>query len=277
MNLSHSIEVHLLYGSIVWVAAWLLTSMQRGTATTKYWIWVATSLNFVLPLSVIPGRFWPSRVAWFTPMSIVNRFSINARIAALLVVVWLAGAAVMLIRLCLRINAQRRDHRNPSVVGLLRPRISLHEGIGRLLTERELDAVLLHEVRHAKRRDNLIGLIHEAGLCFLWFHPFVWITSSRLALYRELSCDEYVAQSEDLVSALAKLASPEHASLLQASASSFISQRLERLASDQPKQTHRAASAMLAIAFGMVVLAAVVGPIADTAAAYACALTHATR
>jgi Zn-dependent protease with chaperone function len=281
MSASHSIEVHLLYGSIVWVAAWLLTSMQRGTATTKYWIWVATSLNFILPLSAVPGRFWPSRVAWFTPMNVTDKFALSARAAALLSALWLLGAVVMLTRLSMRIYADRRDpRRNPSVVGLLRPQISLPEGIDRLLTQRELDAVVIHEVRHAKRRDNLIGLFHEVSLCLLWFHPLVWITSSRLALYRELSCDESVtrrAHSADLVSALAKLASPEQASLLQASASSFITQRLVRLTSDQPRLTHRAANTILAVAFGAILLAAAVGPMAQAAAEYACFLTHGAR
>jgi hypothetical protein len=58
-------------------------------------------------------------------------------------------------------------------------------------------------------------------------------TGSRLALYRELSCDESVipnAHGGDLVSALAKLASPEEPFLLQATASSLISHRLARLA-----------------------------------------------
>jgi len=30
--------VHLLYASMVWLAAWILTSIPRGSATTKYWI-----------------------------------------------------------------------------------------------------------------------------------------------------------------------------------------------------------------------------------------------
>jgi Zn-dependent protease with chaperone function len=279
MSVSHSIEVHLLYGSIVWVAAWLLTSMRGGTATTKYWIWVATSINFLLPLSAVPGRFWPSRVAWFTPLNVTDKLALSARAAEFLSALWLLGAVVMLTRLSMRIYADRRNpRRNPSVVGLLRPQISLPEGIDRLLTARELNAVVIHEVRHAKRRDNMIGLVHEVGLCFLWFHPLVWMTSSRLALYRELSCDESVAQRAhggDLVTALAKLASPEHASLLQATASSFISQRLARL--DKPQRTHYAANALLAIVFGAVLLAAVVGPAAQAAAAYACALTHSTK
>ena len=63
-------EIHLVYASIVCVAAWLLTSLPRGSATQKYWIWVATSINFLLPFSAIP---LPVRIstasgkAWTTP------------------------------------------------------------------------------------------------------------------------------------------------------------------------------------------------------------------
>ena len=56
-------------------------------------------------------------------------------------------------------------------------------------------AVLLHEATHARRRDNLIRLFQELVLCAVWFHPLAWVTSSRLALYRELSCDESVVES----------------------------------------------------------------------------------
>src|SRR5882724_6625630 len=49
----YDVGVHLFFASLVWFAAWTLTSMMRGTATAKYWIWVATSLNFVLPLGAV--------------------------------------------------------------------------------------------------------------------------------------------------------------------------------------------------------------------------------
>src|SRR5437016_2215651 len=98
-RVSHSIEIHLLFATIVWLAAWLLTSMQRGTATTKYWIWVGTSLNFILPLSAVPGRFWPSRLSWFTPSNVIdgaaNRISLSEPAIAMLWLVWTLGAAVM--------------------------------------------------------------------------------------------------------------------------------------------------------------------------------------
>jgi bla regulator protein blaR1 len=307
-RVSHSIEIHLLYASIVWLAAWLLTSMQRGTATTKYWIWVAASVNFILPLSAVPERFWPARLWWFTPRSVILSAGNGIRLSTpgftVLWVVWSLGAAVMLTRLCFRIHADHRDHqatcrpepgflahgvpvrfvanrRCPAVDGILSPHISLPDGIDRLLTEDELNAVLIHELRHAKRRDNLIRLIHEVSLCGLWFHPLVWITGSRLALYRELSCDESVMQrafGADLISALAKLATPEDALLLQSTASSFISDRLTRLVAAEPQRTHLAANTMLALIFGAVLLAAALGPVAQAAANARCdATSHAPR
>jgi beta-lactamase regulating signal transducer with metallopeptidase domain len=156
------------------------------------------------------------------------------------------------------------------VDGVLHPYISLPIGIDRLLSEHELNAVLIHELTHARRRDNLIRLIHEVSLCVLWFHPLVWIAGSRLALYRELSCDESVIQSahgEELVSALAKLANPEKALLLQASASSFISHRLARLAAP-PQPTYRAASMVLSSVFGAVLLWGICGTVAHTACCF---------
>ena len=298
VRIAHSLEIHLFYASVVWLAAWLLTSMQRGSATTKYWIWVATSVNFLVPLSVIPDRFWPSRVSWFTPqLGPIARYTIalSATATAVVCVVWSVGAVLMFTRLCLRFHNDRRDaqsaetsflthgvpvrfaadRRGPAVNGLLRPFISLPHGIERFLTEPELNAVLLHELRHAKRRDNLIRLLHEVSLCALWFHPFVWITRSRLALYRELSCDESVLQRErgdDLLSALAKLANPEDPLLLQATASSFLSRRLACLTVAQ--RASAVANTMLTLVFGAVLLAGTVGPIAQAAASYACALTH---
>jgi beta-lactamase regulating signal transducer with metallopeptidase domain len=129
----------------------------------------------------------------------------------------------------------------------------------------------MHEVTHARRRDNLIRLIYELGLCALWFHPLIWIAGSRLALYRELSCDESVIQSArsgDLISALAKLANPEKGILLQATASSFIGHRLARLASGQPQRTYRTTSALLSVVFGVALVGGVFGTIAHTACCF---------
>lgn len=289
------VGVHLLYASLVWLAAWTLTSIVRGTATTKYWVWVATSLNFVLPLGAMLDKSLAAHLSWAKPLGMIGDAGLRiADNATMVGAVWLLGTMLMAGRLFWRIRADRRDAQDgqgatdskrnflvqgtpvrfssggngPVVDGVLRPQIWLPDGINRLLTKPELDAVLLHELTHARRRDNLIWLIHEIGLCLLWFHPLVWVTGSRLALYRELSCDESVIQSahgRDLISALAKLANPEGEFLLRASVSSFIGHRLERLAAVRPRGRHVATNVLLIVIFSSLVLAGVFETVAHTA------------
>ena len=293
------LEVHLLYASVVCLAAWVLTSIWNGAATAKYWIWVATSLNFMVPLGGFFNGFGASRVSWATQLGGLDDVGIgisrNLTAGAVLFGVWLCGVVFMLARLLLRLH---RDHREastagtrstaplkrrflahgvpvtvsaagqgPSVDGVLRPHISLPLGIDRLLNDRELDAVLIHEVTHARRRDNLIGLIHEIALCGLWFHPLLWLTGSRLAMFRELSCDDAVIENSrgaDLVTALAKLADPGDPRLLRAGAATLFRHRLTRLTASQPHRARGVADLVLIMIYGAVFLACMVETIAHT-------------
>jgi beta-lactamase regulating signal transducer with metallopeptidase domain len=91
----------------------------------------------------------------------------------------------------------------------------------------------------------------KAHCAYVWFHPLVWLAGMRMALYRELSCDESVVQNahgEALVSALAKLAVPAPAPFLQATVSSHLSHRLARLAGSAASP-NRAASLVLTSLF----------------------------
>jgi beta-lactamase regulating signal transducer with metallopeptidase domain len=296
------LEVHLLYATVVCLTAWVLTSIWQGAATAKYWIWVATSLNFMVPLGGFFNRFGASRVSWATQLGGLDDVGIgisrNLTVGVVLLGVWLCGSAFMLARLLVRLHLDRRDAtrstaagahhiaplarrflahgfpvtvsaagQGPSVDGVLRPHISLPLGIDRLLTDRELDAVLLHEMTHAKRRDNLFSLIHEIALCGLWFHPLLWLTGSRLAIFRELSCDDAVIESSrgaDLVSALAKLADPGQSRLLRAGAATLFSHRLARLKISQPHRARGAADLALIVIYVAVLLACTVETIAHT-------------
>jgi len=298
------LQVHLLYASVVGLAALILTSIARASATTKYWIWVVTALNFIFPLAAMLDKIWAPHLSWATPLSVIGVFGNaiveNTGAAAVLGTIWLLGATTMLGRLGLRLWAERRHtqasaaattalereqdflaqgvpvrfaatRQTPAVEGVLHPHISLPHGIDRLLSQPELNAVLLHELTHARRRDNLIRLIHELGLCVLWFHPLVWVTGSRLALYRELSCDESVmqhARGGDLVSALAKIANSDDALLLQASASSFLSHRLARLSATQSQPSCLVVNALLAAMFGAALLAGIFATVAHTACCF---------
>jgi len=105
-------EVHLLYASLVGLAAWILTSLRLGSATAKYWIWVAASFNFLLPLGAILDKFGASHLLWATPFGVIGNLANNISrglVATVLTVVWWLGAGLMFTRLCLRLQAERRD------------------------------------------------------------------------------------------------------------------------------------------------------------------------
>ncbi len=295
----YHLQIHLLYASFVCLVAWALTSMRFVSATVRYWIWVVTTLNFIFPTGALLDKLWSSHLSWASPLGAIGDVAANisrGTTAVVLGTIWLLGGSLMFARLCLRLRADRRKvlatapqssfklgflahgvpvnfaatRQSPAVGGVLRPHISLPTGIDHLLSQRELDAVLIHEVAHARRRDNLIRLIHEVTLCALWFHPLVWLAGRRLALYRELSCDESVIQSDhgvDLVSALAKLADPEQAFLLQATASSFINHRLVRLTA-QSRRPSLTTNALTAVLFGAALAAGIFATVAHTACCF---------
>lgn len=62
------LSVHLLYASMVGAAAWVLTSIRGASATTKYWIWVMTAFNFVVPTGAIVDKLWAPHLAWAAPL-----------------------------------------------------------------------------------------------------------------------------------------------------------------------------------------------------------------
>lgn len=295
------LSVHLLFASFVGLAAWALTSIRGASATTKYWIWVVTALNFIVPTGAVADKLWAPHFSWAAPLGVIGGpiwDLTEGRTAMVLAVIWITGAFAMLVRLISRIHRERREaqvpaglndrgmasnfvahgipvrfddqHPSPSVRGVFHPQILLPVGIDQLLDRREFDAVLLHELAHARRRDNLIRLLYEAALCVLWFHPLKWLAGARMALYRELSCDESVirrAHGRALVSALAKLAVPEPSLFLQATASSHLSDRLARLA-EPPQAAPGPASLLLIASFVAVTLAGVFETIAHTACCF---------
>jgi beta-lactamase regulating signal transducer with metallopeptidase domain len=294
-------SVHLLFASAVACAAGVLTSIRKASATTKYWVWVMTVFNFVVPLSAAIDKLWTRHLARAAPLGIIGGpvwDMTQRRTAVVLALMWMTGAFCMLVRLIWRIRKEHREDQalaglrahdvtssfvahgipvsfgaklpGPSVRGVFNPQISFPSGIERLLNKRELNAVLLHELAHARRRDNFVGLLYELSLCALWFNPLIWLAGVRMSLYRELSCDESVIRREHgqaLVSALAKLAVPEQAPFLQATASSHLAYRLARLTG--PSETgNRAASLLLMSLFVAVVLAGILETIAHTACCF---------
>ena len=80
----------------------------------------------------------------------------------------------------------------PGVCGIRRPKLVLPKRVLEALTDQELEAVLLHEVAHVRRRDNLVSLFQSWLSCVFWFHPAIWLIDRQLLEERERACDEEV-------------------------------------------------------------------------------------
>ena len=157
------VGVHLLYASVVGAAAWVLTSIRGARATTKYWIWVVTALNFIVPTGAVIDKLWAPHLAWAAPLAAIGDpiwDLTEGRTAVVLGVIWIAGAFCMLIRFIAGIRRESGEEQarlsnggvtpnfvadgipvsfgdrdqSPTVRGVFFPRILLPGGIDRRLS-----------------------------------------------------------------------------------------------------------------------------------------------
>lgn len=82
----------------------------------------------------------------------------------------------------------------PGLSGIARPVILLPQGLSERLNEDELDAVMMHELMHVRRWDNLLSLLQLLIGSMFWFHPLLWWLDRRLLAEREFACDEEVVR-----------------------------------------------------------------------------------
>jgi len=82
---------------------------------------------------------------------------------------------------------------SPLTLGLLRPIILLPASAATWEIER-LDAVLLHELAHIRRRDWSTRLLANIVCALYWFHPLVWMAARKMRDESEVACDDQVVE-----------------------------------------------------------------------------------
>jgi beta-lactamase regulating signal transducer with metallopeptidase domain/thioredoxin-like negative regulator of GroEL len=85
----------------------------------------------------------------------------------------------------------------PVLIGILRPLILLPASALSGWTPDELEMVLLHELAHVRRWDNLVNLLQRIVESALFFHPAVWLVSRQVRRDREECCDAIVVARID--------------------------------------------------------------------------------
>lgn len=80
---------------------------------------------------------------------------------------------------------------SPLVFGTVRQRIVIPKRM-LLMEQSQMQYILIHEMVHIRRHDNLWKLLSAAAVCVHWFNPAVWLMYALFARDLELSCDEQV-------------------------------------------------------------------------------------
>jgi len=198
--------------------------LRRHSPRLRYWLWLAASIKFLIPFSLLVTTGARVQLPPDTPSlhaTTVQQVSLYFSPAALpaharfpwtnlCIAIWIAGAVFLLIRWSRRWIAIRRMARiarrvdldfpvaaftstaaiEPGVFGILRPVLLVPENLRDELTPEQFEAILAHESRHIQFRDNLTAALHMLVETLFWFHPLVWWIGARLTDERERDCDE---------------------------------------------------------------------------------------
>ena len=84
---------------------------------------------------------------------------------------------------------------SPMVLGILRPLIVVPTQVVERLSPGKLSLVLMHELAHVRRCDNLSLLLQRLVTAALFFHPALWLGGRMLRREAERACDDLVVCS----------------------------------------------------------------------------------
>lgn len=212
----------LIEGSVVGLfAAVLLRAARRQNAAARF----AVSFSALMAIAVIPFLNGPSAAgsgaghaaitvseSWalylFAAWAVIAGFFSLRLVRALWHIHVLRQTCVPvdikdldpLLQVTLRRHAASRefvlctsdDVRVPTAMGLWRPSIVIPRWILQELPAAELNQILLHEIAHLRRWDDWTNLAQQLVRAVFFFHPAVWWMEKRIALEREMACDDAV-------------------------------------------------------------------------------------
>ncbi len=160
----------------------------------------------------------------------------------------------------------------PILVGIIRPLILLPPAALAGWSPEQLEMVLLHELAHVRRWDNLVNLMQRIVESLLFFHPAVWLVSRWLRRDREECCDATVVAHTAEPQAYADLlvtiaASPPPLAGL-ALARHPLAQRIRRILKleDEPMLVSRSTIGMVVVTLAALLAVAIWQPLDQSVA-----------
>lgn len=209
-----SILLLAVEGLQLWAKRWTAAARHRLLLGAFVALALLPVVSILFP--EIPIRLWESRVGLrgYVTAEEVSVTMLQTRASHQVdwpVVIWLTGFLVACAPLAVGLLSARRmvsraeafhqfrgtevllssELRIPVTCGLITPRIVLPVA-ARDWSAQRLQAVLLHELAHVRRRDVAAQMGLHLISAIWWFQPLVWISRSRLRLESELACDAEV-------------------------------------------------------------------------------------
>ncbi len=145
--------------------------------------------------------------------------------------------------------------RTPMVIGHLKPVILVPIGLLTALSPQEVEAILIHELAHIKRRDYLVNMLQSLLEIVFFFNPAVLWISRLIKTERENCCDDLaVAQDHNKVNYIRALVScEEYKAFVPPYAMAFpggkhtLLHRVKRMASNRNHSLNRLEKTILAV------------------------------
>ncbi|RQO74053.1 hypothetical protein DBR43_01205 [Pedobacter sp. KBW06] len=143
----------------------------------------------------------------------------------------------------------------PMVVGHLKPLILIPVGLINGLSEKEVEAIICHELAHIKRRDYLVNILQSLMEIVFFFNPAVLWISRLIREERESCCDDMtISSTHDKVNYISALIScqefqpgnPEYAMAISGKNDHLV-QRVKRMVSNDNPSLNRIEKGILAV------------------------------
>lgn len=158
--------------------------------------------------------------------------------------------------------------KEPGVWGVFSPIVLLPGEISSELSDEELEILMMHEMAHVLRWDNLVSNLNMVLCCVFWFNPIVWLIDNWLLKEREEACDEVVLRwsgaGEIYASSIKKIyrfCLSSRVSGLSAAGGSRLKNRLDRIVANRTGERFSLAHKLLVatVIAGSVVLSVIAG------------------
>ncbi|MGH9503814.1 MAG: M56 family metallopeptidase [Terriglobales bacterium] len=223
-------------GIVIVALAWLvLRAMGPQNSNTRFAVWFSALLGIAaLPVAgTLVAGTWVAGTSNGIELAKRAEITMPASWALYIFIVWLLMSAAGLLRVglgfwrlhqlrkgCVPIDSETLDPvltqtleefdsprparlcasdqlRVPTAIGFVKPLVVIPSWTMQELSTAELNTILLHELAHLRRRDDWTNLVQKILGALLFFHPAVWWIENKLALEREMACDDLVLARTD--------------------------------------------------------------------------------